>query len=298
MYFWLSIHHEWTIGDYWLIEGLSCHNENLCNTRRYHIYFASRLRKIYHISILEIFFSYSDFSFYHEHHRREIFWNTENYIPSSFESDIVELHRRKGLRCSYLLVFHPHFILKYKISCNHSDCSTRENDLRNHLSREGLILRRSHLMSLWEIHPELRHVLDSARTRKWFGHEFIMEESTSRRHPLYLIGADHTTVPRSILMLDLAIIDDRHRFESSMWMKSYSWTMSACLWKYLPRCIIIEHEKWTRIIRHFSSISWDILWYTESITHHMMISGVFESSNCFLHIFLIKSIPTSYEKYR
>ncbi len=103
--FWFRIHHEWAIGDYWLIEGLSCHNENFRIIENCEWYFASRLRKMYHISILEIFFSYPDFSFHHKHHRREIFGNIEYYFSSSFESDIIEFHRRKCLCDSWLFQY-------------------------------------------------------------------------------------------------------------------------------------------------------------------------------------------------
>ena len=95
-------------------------------------------------------------------------------------------------------------------------------------------------------------------------------------------SSDHATMARCILMLDLARVDDRDCLKSSMWVKSYSRTMIA-LRGELPWSVVVQHEERTRIVRHFTTISRDVVRHTESVTHHVMVSRMFYFDYIFLH---------------
>ena len=83
-------------------------------------------------------------------------------------------------------------------------------------------------------------------------------------------------------MLDLTRIDDSDRLESAMRMESNSRTMIA-LRRELPWSVVVEHEEWTRLVRHLATISWDVVRHTESVSDHMILPWMFYFDYIFLH---------------
>jgi hypothetical protein len=91
-------------------------------------------------------------------------------------------------------------------------------------------------------------------------------------------------------MLDFTRVDDSHRLKSSMRVISDSWPVTIFLGWYLPWSIVVEHEKWARLIRHLTTISWDILCYAKSISYHMSLPRMLFSDDFFLHGLMIVKI--------
>ena len=271
--FFLCRHDKWSICDDRLIEGLTCHKKKLCFCRRCESDIRSWFWEVYHVSILEIFFSRDYLSFSDEEHTRISFRKCDIERSYRVKAYIVELYLRKCLRCSGNSL---------KLSSNHSHSSSCKFYFRDTLSCECLISRSCHLISTRKIDPELDSMLYPTHEWESLRHELIVEKSTSSRHPLDFICTDHSSISCRILMFYFSWVDDRDGLKSSMWMKSDSRTMSI-LWFKLPRSIVVEHEKWARIIRHFSSISGDILWYSKSISYHVILARMFQSKNFLLH---------------
>jgi hypothetical protein len=196
------------------------------------------------------------------------------------EYDIIKLDLGECFGSSFLLEILSSSIYHIQVSRYHTHLPAIKNHFRNIFSCERLIAWSGHLVFAREIDPELDRMLHTSLTREFLCHELIVKESASRSHPLHFVGSYHPTMSSSILVLDLSCIHDRDRLKSSMWMKSYSWTMIS-LGRELPRSIVIEHEKWARDRTHITTISRDILSHTEPITHHMVATRVFESSDYF-----------------
>ena len=125
-------------------------------------------------------------------------------------------------------------------------------------------------------------MLDSSYARELRCHKLVVEEPRASSHPLYLVSSYDTTVTRCILMLDLTRVDDRDRLESAMWVESDSRTMIA-LRSDLPWSIVVEHEEWTRLIAHLTTVTRDILHHTESVSDHMCATRMFYLDYIFLH---------------
>ena len=121
-----------------------------------------------HITIFEFFASYSDLSLCHEEHRCIVLVECYIELSRGVESDIIELHRRKGFRCSRYIS---------ELSRNNPDSSSIELYLGDIVPSQCLVSRRSHLVLSREIDPELDRVLYSAHTRELSRHELIMQES-------------------------------------------------------------------------------------------------------------------------
>lgn len=51
--------------------------------------------------------------------------------------------------------------------------------------------------------------------------EFLMQDAVARRHPLHIARPDDTTATGGIAVLQLAVIDDRHRLEALVGMFSH-----------------------------------------------------------------------------
>ena len=196
-------------------------------------------------------------------------------MASRIKSNVIEFNRGVNL------CFSSHFL---KISSYHSHFASIENNLRNDIASKRLVSRRNHLILTWEVHPELHCMLRSASARESLCHKLIMEKSASCCHPLHFIWPNYPTTSSSILMLYLSGIHDCYRFESSMRMKSYSWTVSIFLRRNMPWSVVVKHEKRTGFIRHFSTIPRNILRNPKSITNHMIFLRMFQASNSFLHI--------------
>jgi hypothetical protein len=257
-------------------EWLSCHEEHLgiWSTRERYLFACTR--EVDHVAMCELSISDHDTPRCDEEECR-ISWRKIRYkFPTSREPDIIELYRRKGLRYSSYRVV---------LSCYDSDFSSCKINLRDTLSCECLISRLSHLVQTRQIDPELHCMLDPTSTRELLGHELVVHESTPCCHPLDLICADHSATTSGILMFNFSRVDYRHRLESSMWMKPHSRTISINLRRYTPWSIVVKHDKRTReTLFHSLPITWEIVPNTETITHHVYVSGMFDMSDSFLHI--------------
>ena len=270
-----------------LMEWSTAHHEESGTRHSCDFESISRLREGDHITIFEHFLVHRSSSCDDEDKCIISFWNTERNTPNPLyqggiqKKHIIKLDLRECFGSSFLLYDVSFFIFDSEFPSDHTHLSTIEVHFRNIFSCERLIAWSSHLVLAREIDPELDRMLHTSLTREFLCHELIVKESASRSHPLHFVGSYHPTMSSSILVLDLSCIHDRDRLKSSMWMKSYSWTMIS-LGRELPRSMVIEHEKWARDRTHITTISGDILSHTEPITHHMVRTRVFESDDFFL----------------
>mgnify|MGYP006316632027 CR=1 FL=1 len=236
-----------------------------------------------------------------------ILYLKDPYGMTKIKSDVIEFYGRKSLCSSSLLdgfviasmtkqsrILDRHvsfrctsLLLRWRESCFEVSCyypysSSIKFDFRNIFSCESLIARSSHLVFLWEIDPELRYMLYSSCFWEVFCHEFVMQETTSSSHPLDFISSYNPTMTCCISVFYLSRVDNCHCLKASMRMKSNSWAMSV-LWRNLPRSVVIQHKEWTGVIRHLTTISRNVLWYTKTVTNHMMTTRMLDFYYIFLH---------------
>ena len=70
---------------------------------------------------------------------------------------------------------------------------------------DGLVSRGNHLVLLREIHPELAHLKCATPLAELFRMELLMNDATSRSHPLDVSRTNHALIPGAVLVLNLPL---------------------------------------------------------------------------------------------
>lgn len=279
--FMLLIHDKWSIVCHWLTQWFSWHNENSRIIERPELYIISWEGQVHYISRFEYCITHSDATLDHEDHHIVSITKRKFQRTPCIKSDIIKFYWGECFCYSGNTS---------KLTSNHSSDSSVKCYFWNTSSSQCLVTRCCHLVFTREVDPELYEVCESSCSWKLTGEKFVMEESGTCRHPLDFILSDDTTIACSILMFYFTRVYNCHRLKSSMWMKSYTWTITIFLWFKLSGEIIIEHEKWARLTRHLTIISWYILRHMKSISDPVFFSRVLDTSDSFLHIKNTKNI--------
>jgi PAS domain S-box-containing protein len=73
-----------------------------------------------------------------------------------------------------------------------------------------------------QVHPDLDHVQHSARAGELLVVELVVEDATSRGHPLHFSGADHPAIARAVAVRDRSLVGDGDRLEAAMRMGAHA----------------------------------------------------------------------------
>src|SRR5262249_35821373 len=119
-----------------------------------------------------------------------------------------------------------------------------------------LVARTRHLVLRGQVDPELRHFHRAAALRERLRMELLVHQAGCGRHPLDVAGTDPATVARGVAMLDLALVDDRHRFEAAMRMLADAAPMLGRI-EVRRSCVVEQQERaeWRtqRVVREQTS---------------------------------------------
>src|SRR4051812_40228453 len=100
-------------------------------------------------------------------------------------------------------------------------------------------MRRSHLVALRQVHPELKSMEQAAVAHNVGAWHFRVDQSGSGGHPLDISGAEDTVIPARVAMLHLSRQKVRDGLKAAMGMVGEALAFS---WMQFERTHFVQQE--------------------------------------------------------
>ncbi|MNL05556.1 hypothetical protein D3C87_1261620 [compost metagenome] len=230
-----AVHHEGALANDGLINGLTAEHQQSGVGTAFDFNAAAllieldELRFAHHISTV-----HQNHAAQHDDRRRAPRRKIKTGEAALNQANVPYVHGAEGMRRS----------LPAAVLARDDTDSARlvgERNRGNVAVKQSLVARLSQFRARRKVDPELDHFERAAFPGERLGVEFFVQDAGGSGHPLHVAGANMASCASRIAMVDLALIDDGHGFETPMRVNAHA-TSFRC-WGELRGPGVVEQQE-------------------------------------------------------